>query len=290
VLQVFDKKEGRSWTSTPQNCGFEKDLYSLRLITGDSTDAFEKDIADTESRLAPTLAKAIAEGSWPSTTMERADLLRFAALMHFRNPRVLAFCNQFANSEIAHKAIESVKSGEFARDYEERYSRPPTPEEERDFVNSIVRGDIRTKMESSGWMELITKGVNEVGPKLALKHWHVLTARPDAPDFICSDAPVVLTLRKPELLPPRSEPGVSTPHTWTLFPLARRIVLIGSCENNHPRGPSDSRQVAFINRLTIDNATRFLYSSTRQIAWAHGRHVLGTDELITWLKTGNPWA
>lgn len=135
-------------------------------------------------------------------------------------------------------------------------------------------------MNQSMWTDVLTECTNKSGALLAFRQWHLLTAKPEAADFVTSDAPVVLSLRKPEVFPPLFSPGIASPHTWIVMALDRRNALIGSHEGNHPRGPADTNQVGFINGLIIKHAARFIYSSRPEIAWRKGREVLGTADLI----------
>lgn len=279
-LAIFDKQTSKSWWKKPERCAFERDLYLLELEGHEWTDAMEQALSVAESNLAPTLRKLIAERKLPLTHTSMANLLRFVALATFRTPAAIKNFSEINHEMAVREMVKMVASGEWDVKYEARYGRQPDPAETKEMVTMMRAGDLRCVLSQNALMELMMKAVNEVGPSLAFRHWHLLIAKDTAPDFICTDNPAILSVRKPELFPTRFVPGISTPHTWLVFPLCRRLALIGSLENNHPRGPADTKQVAFINRLLIDGAERFLISATPDIAWQEGRHVFGTKELI----------
>ena len=147
-------------------------------------------------------------------------------------------------------------------------------------LEAVARGDISMKMNPSMWLDVMAHAIDEHGARLASRRWNLLCAKDDAPDFICSDIPAILVNRKPELFPEEFLPGIMTPHTWMVMPLNRQVALVGSLDNNHPRGSADAKQVGFINKLIIDHAARFIYSSTNSIIWRRGNKLHGFADLI----------
>lgn len=285
-LHVLDKAKRRIWPSNPNDVGLEKDLYLIEDGDGQWTDAMELELARVESKLHAVLQQVITERRVPTQRRLLADLLRLVALLHFRTPAMKDKLNVIMQNCAVKLMAEHFNSGRLEQQVLREEGRVPTAEEMTTYRNAteaFAREDVTIEMKPNLWVDMMATAINKNGPHLAFHKWGLLCANNDAPDFISSDTPVTLSLRKPNLFQVGFIPAICTPHTWLVTPLNRRLVLIGSREGNHPRGPADASQVAFINKTILENAARFVYSTSREIAWKTGKKVQGTTELMEWL-------
>jgi len=266
----------------------QKDLYLLECADGSWIDLVETEtLKQLEDRFAPVVEEIITERRLPTVASAPfVELLRLVVMMLYRTTVMRDQLNAIVNNVVVAKAREDFDSGRYRARFMREHGQEPTADDARQYqqaIEALGRGDIAVDINPSAWVELMTRAINENGPSLASRKWSLLCARADAPDFICSDSPVTLSLRKPDLYPCDFHPGLRALHTWIVMPLNRRNTLIGSHEDDHPRGPADTKVVGFINKTIIENANRFLYSPGKEIVWKLGRRLLGTNDLAEWL-------
>lgn len=101
---------------------------------------------------------------------------------------------------------------------------------------------------------------------LAGRQWSLGVAMDDAPDFICSDAPVAVWPAKGADL---GKPITFTsPETVLSMPITRRLVTISRYESRGPVQVVTREGVLIINTWTLSNATRAYSSSPEFILHA----------------------
>ena len=118
---------------------------------------------------------------------------------------------------------------------------------------------------------------------LSRRRWYLTVVAPDAPDLICSDNPVSILATPMSPLP--DQLGFAMPGTLLLFPLNRRMALVGSFEGFMLPNPAPEKTVALINGATGRNTERFLFSSTADFIWVnHDKEIRRTADLLAYLR------
>ena len=123
---------------------------------------------------------------------------------------------------------------------------------------------------------------------LSRRHWSLNVVATDAPDLICSDNPVSLT--ETPASPAPGMLGFASFGTMLLFPLNRRMALVGTFDGSRLPSPAEERIVALINGATGRYAERFLFSSTPGFPWLDRKQrVRAAADLVALIqKQGRP--
>ena len=118
---------------------------------------------------------------------------------------------------------------------------------------------------------------------LSRRNWYLTVAADNAPDLICSDNPV--TLSATPMSPPPGELGFAVPGTLLLFPLNRRMALVGSFEGIMLPNPAPGKTIALVNGATGRSAERFLFSADADFIWRNRENeTCHAADLIDWIK------
>ena len=239
----------------------------------------EKELGHLENLCAPVVRQVNSTRTLPSHD-SLGPLLDFVAMIACRTPMFrhnsVSMVNHFGKLRVR----QEVEREGF-RTVLRRISdgREPTEEELAKFTRFIQEGEYTVRPDQNSLVEMFAVSVPSVRFGLSDRHWSLLEATPDAPDFICGDHPAVLFINGGG--PKGFVPGFRTPGTWLMMPLGRRVSLIGSLDGKHVRGPAPAQLVALVNTLMIDYSERFLFASGEEFCWLRQDHtVVKTAELV----------
>lgn len=278
-LFVLDKETGRSYPSRIGDAGCERDFYILEVEEEGDPFAVERFFATIETGGAEALRFIIERQAVPDGDLYR-KFMAFLAVMTVRGPAVLdAIEKPFAHAmksilyqatgsrEMFDRMMEKLKA-------EGKDVSGVTYESMRDFVRSDA---CVVTMGQNFRMSSLLKMLTTAEPLLAARKWTVVAAADGAPDFICSDRPVTLSWNKAELLHPLYSPGLGLKDTTVMFPVARRLALLGLFDVGGPLRGLDARGVALINVFTAMYAKRFVYSGADDFTVSMGEGQPLTD-------------
>ncbi len=222
-----------------------------------------------EGKLAPILQQTIERQSLPEG-QDFEVLLNMVALMALRVPSLISYSKRIG-SAVARQLTRCVAATPEAwktvsdRMRAEGIESPEVPYEEmRQFVES-GKYSIDVDLGQNWLPQMMIDASGRILFHLARRRWYITVVAPDAPDLICSDNPVSLSLTP--MSASSQNVGFAVPGTLLLFPLNRRVALVGSFEGNMLPSPASEKTVALINAATGRSAERFLFSSKPDFIW-----------------------
>jgi hypothetical protein len=242
-----------------------RDYYRIEQ-EGVPPDAVEKGFGVFEGQAANALANIARDRKVPEGD-DLGTALNFVALQIVRVPgfRAMIERNMQELSKWQAKMVvgdrrtyESIvqKMREEGHDIPESV----TWEQMREFIFDESRYTV--EIEPSSTLGTLLDLCQTVLPLLAARHWSLVVASDDAPDFITTDRPVALIATSPDA-PPHLGFGLSC--TEVSMPLTRRVTLVGRFDHEPEVIEADRILVGLANRQMIDLAERFVFSPAADV-------------------------
>jgi hypothetical protein len=287
-LFVLDKENGKTFPAKLEDVACERDFY--RIEAGPDRDPMEVEhfFSKIESGAADAVRYVIEHHDVPKDEL-RARLMEFLAVMCVRVPAMLDMSEEPAVASMKMMLEFATKSEENFKATLARHAPEGTDLRYEDAKRLVEGGGLRLSMSQNYRINSLLKLLRPVLPILAQRNWYVSEAAEGAPDFLCSDRPLTLSWTKP--MPGIFGPGLGLRNTTAIFPISRRLVLLGLFEEDPPRGILDELRVATLNTLTAIHAKRFVYSGgvELRVALSDGR-VLNRAEFVQLLRDHPPFA
>ena len=261
-LWALDLDTLNQFASIPKNHAHRRDFYKVDL-PGVDPGAFEKAFGEFECEAAEVVRSVIQAQVLPDGR-DFEILLNLVALFFVRVPAFREAINrpmERLNKQILR--LTAASRGRWESTQAKMRAAGTGVEEDCTYENMrrFVEKD-RYTIEPCGNTNLsnLMNTLDTDSPLLGQRAWSLLVASSDAPDFICSDRPVALYSTQP--LPPLFGPSLGMPNTVVLFPLSRRLALVGSFEGEDGTVIEVDRPiVAEANARVVDQAQRFVYSA-----------------------------
>ncbi|MFG0284412.1 MAG: DUF4238 domain-containing protein [Phycisphaerales bacterium JB039] len=290
-LFVLDKQTGRSYPSRASNAACERDFYIVEVEDEGDPFAVEKFFANIEDIGADALRFIIKERAVP-TDMLYHKLMAFLAVMAVRGPAILDAIEKPIEQILKTVAWHMTATPDRYERMMERLREDGhdtsgiTYESMREFVE---QGEYTISMGQNFRISSLLRMLKPTEPLLAARNWTVISATEDAPDFICSDRPMTISWSDPRrnsLYPP----GFGLKGTTVMFPVARRLALLGLFEELRPAVQAGPRTVAVINTFTAMYARRFVYSGSDDFMVVLGDdgQLVGRDEFMKRITQDEP--
>lgn len=282
-LFVFDKNICNQWLSLPKNIAYENDLYKMEKdedISADE-DSLEQSFAEFESMVAPII-KEMEERKIIPKGEDFILLINFIALIHCRLPSV----NEQSIRPLldnAKKQLEMVASN---KDLYESIIKSEGIEckynydEMKEFLTS---DRYAVEAEQNSKMKMLIDQIDKAIPLLLGRKWSLLLCDDDLGGFICSDNPVVqISLFE---LPSCISRELEIRCTEITIPLSKNMAMIGKIDFEEEYGFIKPRLLAEINKRTLNNSVRFLYSSSKDFIFNdENDSICNKGKLISYLK------
>lgn len=275
VLFVHDLRRRRPpWPVRPEGAAHQRDFYRVD-VPGEPPSLAEDALSEMESAAAPLLRRVIDEQALP-TGVERETLLWFVALLAVRVPKQRAETSRFATDLMKLKLEAILASPERYAAHIERLRKAGKDVSglSREELQEALRDPAITMQMDKTWsVGQMFEAVKTLAPAVVARQWSVLVARPEAPNFICSDHPVSLLARRPS---PGFRPlGWAMPDTFAFVPLSERIGLYGLLDVHVPERLPVTRMVAEMNTATLATADKYIYSAGEDFIWTKADRTLG---------------
>lgn len=274
-LYVLDKEARRSYPSRINDAACERDFYIVEVEDEGDPFAVEKFFSTIEASGAEALRFITEHRTVPDGELYR-KFIAFLAVMTIRGPGVIDMIEKpFAQiiKNVLWYATSSKEAFErFMADgsAEERAEvEGLTFKQARDFVRS---DEYTVSMGQNFKLSLLFTMLEPAEPLLAERNWAVVAAADGAPDFICSDRPSTLCWTTP--MPGPFGPALGMQNTTAMFPLSRRLALLGLFERVTIPPVLNATAVGVINMYTAMYAKRFVYS--------------GSDDFTVTMADGTP--
>lgn len=259
-LWIFDKKTRKSWKSKPQNVAFERDFFRADL-PGFSPNIFENALSDFENKASGILKDLIKTASMPAGE-SFIILMNLIALMATRIPgfrdaisEPLSEMGKFVlkmlvSSPDKYKAqVRKMKRGGIKALENVPYSRVKKFVESDEYKISVSRERLTGfQFECAGF----------IVPLLLKRNWTLAVIDNQKWSFITSDRPVVLMWAKK--MPEFWSAGFGVPDTELIFPLSKRLALLGRFEGFSQIVRVTLSQVSAINSAIWLFSERYYYT------------------------------
>ncbi len=259
---VFDR-DGKQFTSNILNIAVKRDFNRVE-IEGHAPDVFEQAIAQFEDELAPALSRILDARSL-SDEKDRATLLNFIAHIAVRNPRHRENFRKF-NEDIANGIMDLATATKERWDSQMRQAREAgylkdtkniSYDKMRDFVKKKqYKIDLKNEFHIASEMG----AAEAVLPTLFNRKWVTLEPPEKSSGFITSDHPVCLMFSDPKMRGGFYPPGHGLTGTEIIFPIGKRLAVVGAFELEDGEFTLDEDGVAGINGALVAYAERQIYA------------------------------
>ena len=267
-LWVYDLARVRQWgPCRPREVAFQRDFNRVDELK--DPDAYEKGFALVESTIAPAFRGVIFNESLPSWGQEFVDLLNLVALAMIRSPRTREML-EASQVALAYRTAEGMletpeKWSEIRAKMEAAGEKPAEVSYEEMRAFALDRSRSYVEVGKGSLLNLSVELTDMILPELLARHWGIGIAPDDSPGFVCSDQPVSL-----EWMHRRSNgmiPGFRHAGTMAIFPLGRRIVLLGTRERIRKKVLLSHERVAWINTCTIEASQGQVFVGQQEFDW-----------------------
>jgi hypothetical protein len=239
-------------------------------------DAFEQVMAEFEGKLAPALTRILQSGNLRDVE-DRAILFNFIGLIGIRNPQHREIFRKF-NEDVMNRIMDLATvtkerwEGQMRRMSEEGYlkdTKQISYEQMRDFVK---KKEYSVQLDTGFHIKSELTGVNAILPTLFKRKWVTLTPPKDSSGFITSDHPVCLMFSDPAQRGKFHGPGHGLAGTEIIFPVGRRLALVGAFELQEDELELNEDGVAGVNGAIVAYAERQVYAYDGDYTYSRQNH------------------
>jgi hypothetical protein len=259
---VFDR-DGKTFTSNVLNIAVKHDFNRIE-IEGSAPDEFEKAMAKFEGELAPALNRILQAGNLKNAD-DRAILLNFIGFIAIRNPRHRETFRDF-NEQVMNRMMDLSTAtkerweNQMKRAREAGYLKDTkniSYEEMRDFVE---KKEYRIELDTGFHTSTEMHGFDAILPTLFNRKWVSFTPPEGSSGFIASDHPVCLMFSDPKMRGKFYGPGHGLSGTEIIFPVGKRLAVVGAFELQDAEYQLTEEGVAGINGALVAYADRHVYA------------------------------
>jgi len=273
-LFVVDGKEGKSFTTGPENVALERDFHTVD-VAGMAPDVVETGLAAFEGEAAAALDHVIAARSIRNLE-DRGYLISLMALFAARNPRRRESTRKFQESvmkrmmDMATATPERWES-QVQRAAADGFVNPATADYAR--MRAFVEADeYRIDLVNERHLELELKSWQTLTDLLSHRKWMLFRTPPGLAGFVSSDHPICIMWSDPARRGVGHPPGYGLMKTQVLFPISRELAMIGAFEIDDMECDADELTIAQINASTILYSTRQIYARSDEFSYRFGHN------------------
>jgi hypothetical protein len=268
-VHVFDR-DGKTFTANIINVATEKDFNRIE-VEGHPPDAFEQGIAKFEGELGPALVRILESRSLDKKD-DRLLLMNLIGMLSIRNPQhrenIRDFHERTANiiMELATATKErwegqlrQMEAAGYVREHNVPY------EEMRD---AVMNKSFRIEVPTERHIALEMHTLDPVLKTLLERKWLILLAPKDSPGFVTCDHPVCLMLSDPKMRGGFHGPGHGLTGTEIIFPVGRRMAIVGAFELREETVTLNEDGVAGVNGALVAYANRQVYAADPRFTYS----------------------
>ena len=283
---VTDLLRRKSFTTEVRNVAALRDFNRVEFDNNEhDPNVLEETYGTLESSAASAIRRIGRTGQFEGE--DKIIVLNLIALMATRNPRLRRNWSDFQEriyktvAEItvsSRERFESIaRKAEAARPAEVR--REIKPEDYENVKALIASDEYNVVTHQNTHIKLEMSTFETVLRTLIDRKWMLQITTKTAGNFVTCDHPVVLrnTREVPGIFGRAAGHGMR--NTMLLFPLTRRMSLLGSFEGQDGVIPASSSLVAETNSMIIDNADAQVYAYDDSFQYWKGRRLYSGKEL-----------
>jgi hypothetical protein len=259
---VLEVETGNSFITSPKNVAAERDFNRVE-IDGKDPDVLEQALAPFEEGAAKSIRRVEATGVFPSEE-DFSYLINLLCLIAVRNPHFRKSANRSREQVVRHIAELLVSDKKVWEHNVEKAKDAgkymPSNVSFEDVKRFVQEGEYRIEFGAEGNIRTEFHVFNSLLPILGKRLWSLFIVPEKLPEFVCSDRPVTLVWKNPNL---KGRPiGYGLRHTEVFFPLNHRRALFGVFEDPLPAIVIlDETMVAEMNARVAQNAERQVFSA-----------------------------
>lgn len=262
-LWVCDSLEKKTFHTKPRNVGAERDFNKVEL-TGYEPDVLEKSLAVFEGKAASVISEIINKNSLPQDN-EFAYIVNMICLFVVHHPVMRKVMNGMRIQTV--RIIEDMLRHDkrlYESTAQQAYRNGFLTEAEAAVpFEQVMKGQYRIEVPTNTSLEAEFRAFESCLSTFGARHWTLLTAAKEAPDFITCDRPTTLAFKKSTNETPG---GYAILNTELVFPIGPRHALLGVFEDPLPQNVECSlERIAEINMRVIDRSYRQIYSRDSKI-------------------------
>ena len=262
-LCVLDKSDGRSWHSNPRDSACKRDLYAPEdLGGGGGVDAqeIEQTFGIIEGAYTQAIGAVLESGIMPISGDSRENLMLFLAAQHTRVPGVTEVLDDVTNRLMSAAASFMTATPETWADHADGSPGSDIPYER---VRALVQsGECQWELGQNERLAMQLGFVEPIAKALDKRQWSVVHAVDRAPDFMTSDRPLSVSWTHPQKHADYA-PGIGLSQTTVMFPISKRVALLGMFEGVLPTKEATSAMVGIVNMWTGLSATKYVFSAAQ---------------------------
>jgi hypothetical protein len=270
-LFALDIKKRNWYSPSPGQVCKQRDFNRVE-VPGLKPDELERQLGKFEGKLAPALRRVCSE---PRNVRDDdwTYVLNLISLIAARNPvfreNFRAFKTQVmkviaqmhvSSPEVYQRSIDAAIRDGFV---DPELAKKLSYEDAKKFVTE-ENYTIEFPHGSDAPAEF--HGQDTVLQQLGMRKWMFISAPADSPGFVTCDYPVCLSFEDPSIR--RRAVGHAMPGTNLVFPVCRRLVVIGSFEGEGGRKVGDESFVERINAHIASFAVRHVLGSGNDVRFA----------------------
>jgi hypothetical protein len=231
---VLEVETGNSFITSPKNVAAERDFNRVE-IDGKDPDVLEQALAPFERFAANAILRVEKKEVFPNDE-DFSDLINLLCLIAVRNPHLRKSFNRSREllvRRIAELLVSDKKLWEHnVKKAKESGKSVPSNVPFEDVKRFVQKGEYQIEFGVESNIRAEFRGFNSLLPILGRRLWSLLIIPMGLPEFVCSDHPVTLVWKNPDL---KGHPiGYGLQHTEVFFPLNRRRGLLGVFEDPLP--------------------------------------------------------
>ncbi len=258
---VLEVETGNSFITSPKNVAAERDFNRFE-IDGEDPDVLEQALAPFERFAANAILRVEKKEVFPNDE-DFSYLINLLCLIAVRNPHLRKSFNRLREQvvrRIAELLVSDKKLWERnVKKAKESGKSVPSNVPFKDVKRFVQEGEYRIEFGVESNIRAEFRLFNSLLPILGKRLWSLFIVPKGLPEFVCSDHPVTLVWKSPDLKGPI---GYGLRHTEVFFPLNRRRALWGVFENPLPPVVIlDEPMVAEMNARVALNAEQHVFSA-----------------------------
>lgn len=263
-ITVIDKKDKKFFETNIRNIGGVRDFNRIKL-DGILPDSLENNLSSFEGQVATALREIEKEHSIENETIY-TTIINLIALIAIRNPHMRCNWNDSQDKLLKKILALSLDTKERWESILQRRNKNGVEINEdvsydkmKEFVE---RGEYKIVETTESHIVREFSGINVILPLLFSRGWTLAIASEESGNYITCDNPVCLYWKKPDSIPPlyRNNPGFGMPETIVIFPVSKKMSIIGEFGSKNQKIIKNKKFVSAMNSMILYHGVSQVYA------------------------------
>lgn len=283
-ITVLDLKRRCHFETIPRNIGSRRDFNRVEK-EGMPPDFLENKLSSFEGEAAKCIKEIETHCKFEDESLK--CILNFIALLVVRSPQMREHWRQF-QEQIAKNMLD------LALDSKERWGaiEQSMASNGYQFLSNVSYEEIKLFHESNQYKIIMQREHHieiefctmiNVIKWLTLRKWLLIMTDNNCGYFITSDNPVLLTWKRPQIIPSLycQSPGFGMKDTQVYFPISKRFAMIGEFDGDDGLIEATPKLVATLNNKILHFAYEQLYAPYLSFSYmSNNQEIIYGDQLF----------